>query len=340
MPRSQGILQRSLSKPLIHWLRVSIVLLAVCLPPSLSALPQGPSSPPFKLNDTAALFIRDVVYGPHQRNKLDIFLPASTDAKRRPTPLVLFIHGGGFSSGSKEKAYKRGNRQELSKLLQHGIAYASINYPLLERNEQQGLIKSLAGARRALQFLRLNSKAFNIDPERIVLVGSSAGGSAALWLALHDDMADPHSQDPVERQSTRVRAAIATEVQSTLDIVRWEEVFEEYRFTISRLEKAKVLYGIETLQQLDDPRIVRYRHEIDLLRLMDSADPEIWVANRNIPVAAPTNASTLYHHPDHARALQEQAMQVGLKGQFYIPRMNIMPTKEESMFDFILRKVR
>lgn len=328
-------------KPLARWRRVLIALFGVCLPTTLAAVPLHPSSPPFSLDDTAALFVRDVAYGPHERNTLDIFLPANAYAAKRPTPLVVFIHGGGFSSGSKKKAYNRGNRKELAKLLQHGIAYASINYPLLQRNERQGLIKSLHGARRALQFLRLNREVYNIDPERIVLLGSSAGGSTALWLALHDDMANPHSQDPVERQSTRVRGAVATEVQATLDILRWEDVFKEYRFTAGTLEKAKALYGIETLQQLhDDPRIVQYRHEVDLLRLMDSADPEIWVANRNISAEPPRNASILYHHPYHARALQEQAMRVGLKGQFHIPRMNIMPAEQESAVDFILRKLR
>ena len=328
------------SKPSARWLQALIAWLAVCLPTALAAVPLQPSNPPFSLDDTAAFFVRDVAYGPHERNTLDIFLPANTYAAKRPTPLVVFIHGGGFSSGSKKKAYHRDNRQELAQLLQHGIAYASIDYPLLERNERQGLLKSLHGARRALQFLRLNREAYNIDPERIVLLGSSAGGSTALWLALHDDMADPHSLDPVERQSTRVRGAVVTEVQASLDILRWEEVFKEYRFSAGTLEKAKALYGIETLQQLQEPRIVQYRHEVDLLRLMDSADPEIWVANRKILVTAPSNASILYHHPYHARALQEQALRVGLKGQFHIPRMNIMPSEQESAFDFILRKLR
>ena len=327
-------------KPFAQRLRALLVLLALGLAPTLSAMTLQASRPPFGLKGEPVEFIRNVAYGPDSSNRLDIFLPADAAARKQPTPLVVFIHGGGFSSGSKEKAYSRDNRDALATLLQHGIAYATIDYPLLARHEQQGLIKSLNGARRALQFLRLNRETFNIDPERIVLMGSSAGGSAALWLALHDDMADANSPDPLERQSTRVRAVVAIEVQATLDVVRWEEIFKEYRFTISRFEKAKTLYGIETLQQLNDPRIVQYRHEIDLLRLMDSADPEIWVANRNISAAAPRNASTLYHHPFHARALQQQAMRVGLKGQFHIPQMNIEPSEDESAVDFILRKVR
>jgi pimeloyl-ACP methyl ester carboxylesterase len=325
--------------PLCRWL-VLLALLSACFSPLASALSMKPSRPPFRVDSDVAYFVRDLAYGPHARNTLDIFIPASTYSKKTPTPLVVYIHGGGFSSGRKEKAYKGGNRETIGKLLEHGIAYASINYPLLERHEHVGLIKSLHGARRALQFLRLNREEFNIDPDRIVLAGSSAGASAALWLALHDDMADPNSQDPVERQSTRVRAAIATEVQASLDVVRWEDVFQEYRLRISALEKAKSLYGLETLQQLYEPRIVAYRQEIDLLRLMDSSDPEIWVANKKISVTAPTNASILYHHPYHARALQERAMSVGLKGKFHIPQMNIAPADQESMLDFILRKVR
>src|SRR5690606_37471256 len=123
-----------------------------------------------------------------------------------PTPLVIFIHGGGFSTGSKESAYQPANQADIIRLLSSGVAYASINYPLLRQDDPVGLMKPLNGIKRALQFLRANRQTFNLDASRVVLLGNSAGASAALWLAFHDDMANLNSADPVERQSTRVSA--------------------------------------------------------------------------------------------------------------------------------------
>jgi len=316
-------------------------LVATGLSPLASALTLKPTTPPFDLGSASAYFVKDVAYGSHERNKLDMFIPKSAYSSKTKTPLVIFIHGGGFSSGSKEKAYESGNRNTITTLLQKGVAYASINYPLLSSNEQEGLIKSLKGSKRALQFVRQNQGSFNIDPNKIIVVGSSAGASTSLWLAFHDDMANLNSSDPVERQSTRVLAAVGTETQSSLDIVRWEEVFKQYNFSVNSMESAaKKFYGIDSMQELYSPQITAYRQDVDLLDLMDSSDPEIYVANQSVPVTAPTTVGILYHHPYHAKALRDQAAKVGLKGSFYIPKMNIMPTTRESMTDFILRKVK
>src|SRR5690606_4982809 len=177
---------------------VLAALVATGLSPLASALTLKPSTPPFDLGSASAYFVKDVAYGTHERNKLDMFIPKSAYSSKTKTPLVIFIHGGGFSSGSKEKAYASGNRNTITTLLKNGVAYASINYPLLDRNEQEGLIKSLKGSKRALQFVRQYQKNFNIDPDRIILAGSSAGASTSLWLAFHDDMANLNSTDPVE----------------------------------------------------------------------------------------------------------------------------------------------
>ena len=310
-------------------------------PAMASALSLSPSSPPFSLGSTSAYFVKDVPYGPDARHRFDIFAPKANYSSKSKTPLVIFIHGGGFSSGSKEKAYSRSNRKMIVELLDQGVAFASINYPLLGRSDKVGLIKSLRGAQRSVQFMKHHYDSFNIDPQKVIAIGSSAGASTALWLAFHDDMANLNSGDPVEHQSTRILAAVGSEAQSSMDVVRWEEVFKQYNFSVASMESAATnFYGIDQLHELYSSPIVAYRQDVDLLGLMDAADPEVWVANQSVPVTKPSSVGILYHHPYHAKALRDQAQKVGLKGNYYIPRMNIMPSSQESMTDFILRKVK
>ena len=62
----------------------------------------------------------DVAYGPHERNKLDLWL-AKTD---KPAPLIVFIHGGGFVGGDKSGV----NQANLRRALAAGVSFAAINY--------------------------------------------------------------------------------------------------------------------------------------------------------------------------------------------------------------------
>jgi len=65
----------------------------------------------------------------------------------------------------------------------------------------------LGDAARALQFVRSKAAEWNIDKTRIGATGGSAGACSSLWLAFHDDLADPKSSDPVARESTRLLCA-------------------------------------------------------------------------------------------------------------------------------------
>jgi len=75
----------------------------------------------------------------------------------------------------------------------------------------------LEDAARALQFVRSKAAEFNIDKTRIGASGGSAGACSSLWLAFHDDMADPKSRDPIARESTRLFCAGVLGAQTTLD---------------------------------------------------------------------------------------------------------------------------
>jgi len=139
----------------------------------------------------------DVGYGAHERNKLD-FWRARSD---RATPVLVFFHGGSFKAGDKAMVQGRPIFQEC---LNAGISVASVNYRF---SSDAPYPAPMHDGARAVQFLRSKAKEWNIRPDRVAVSGSSAGATLALWIALHDDLADPASADPVARHSTRVTCA-------------------------------------------------------------------------------------------------------------------------------------
>ena len=96
------------------------------------------------------------------------------------------------------QAARPGNRKHAPR--PQGISFASVDY---RRLSESPLPAPVLDAARALQFLRHNAKKYNIEPTKIILSGQSAGGASALYLNYHDDLADPASDDPIARESTR-----------------------------------------------------------------------------------------------------------------------------------------
>lgn len=155
----------------------------------------------------------DVAYGEHPRQVLDFF-QAETE---EPAPLVVFIHGGGWLGGDKDLL----NSLDVKRLIKNGVSVAAINYRFVSHAQEAGIeppVKwPLEDAARAIQFLRTKAKEWNFDPNRIGANGSSAGACTSLWLALHDDLADPDSSDPVAKESTRLTCVAVVGAQTDLD---------------------------------------------------------------------------------------------------------------------------
>ena len=119
-------------------------------------------------DNSGHLFFRTLPYGYFEETKLDFFKPNSND----PTPLYLYIHGGGFTGG--DKVFWAGSNGEdvrnmINNLLDLDIAVATINYRLLDKDESGeladtlGIGKCMFDAKHALQFLRYHADDFNID---------------------------------------------------------------------------------------------------------------------------------------------------------------------------------
>ncbi len=154
----------------------------------------------------------DVHYGPHARQVLD-FWQAKSDT---PTPVVVLIHGGGWVNGDKSSYAK-----SVDRYLKAGISVVAINYRMVteatEKKIEPPVKWPLEDAARAIQFIRSKAKEWNLDKTRFGATGGSAGGCSSLWLAFHNDMADPKSEDPVARESTRLQCVAVTGAQTTLD---------------------------------------------------------------------------------------------------------------------------
>ncbi len=156
-----------------------------------------------KANEVLPNF-KDVNYGSHPKELIN-FWQFDSD---QPVGVLLQIHGGGWMGGKKDEVLRPYQ-------MKAGYHIASISYPLVNEGARQPAM--LNSALRAVQFLRFKAKEWKIDPDRIVATGGSAGGCSSLLIALHDDIADPQSADPVERFSSRIAGAQVAGAQTTMN---------------------------------------------------------------------------------------------------------------------------
>lgn len=206
----------------------------------------------------------DLKYGPHANNVLDLYLPKDAE---KPMPLVVFIHGGGFIDGDKSQV----SPVILNQCLHRGMAVASINYRFITTDPFPAPLHDSA---RAVQYLRHHAPEYGIDAKRIALYGGSAGGGTSLWIALHDDLADPDSDDPVARESTRVACAGAIRGQTTYDPRQLKEWLGD---VILQHRCALPLYGAKDIDELlnPTPERVKLYEECSPIRHVSADDPPV-----------------------------------------------------------------
>jgi hypothetical protein len=274
----------------------------------------------------------NVKYGDHQRNVFDIWLAKS----EKPTPLVIFIHGGGFVGGDKSKGWKF---KEVLDFLDNGVSFATINYRYYTQ-DSRGIIASMKDSKRCLQFIRSKSTEWNIDKSRVVCYGASAGAGTSLWLAFHHEMADPNNPDPVLRESTRLTCAGARGAQATYDILQWHKVLNvdstSETYTEDRLKEIAGIFGLSSTSELDSPKAKAIRAELDFLNQMSPDDPPFWIYNA-MSGGSLKNRPHIEHYPYHAKALLERARQIGVEAVVWAPKIGIRPVSEEDMVAFFFR---
>ncbi len=124
--------------------------------------------------------------------KLDLMLFRPLEKKFEKSPLVVYIHGGGWGGGDKYKALRPDLVKVFRSLTEQGITCASIEYRLADGKEHSATAyESAADCKDAVRFLVKHAQEYGIDPERIGTFGSSAGGHLTLVTALGEDSQYP-----------------------------------------------------------------------------------------------------------------------------------------------------
>lgn len=141
----------------------------------------------------------DIAYGDEADERLDVFHRADASG---PQPTVVWVHGGGFVAGSKEAV-----AGYLKVLASKGYTVVNVEY---SRGHGTAYPKPVEQANAALAYVQAHADQFNIDPERIVLGGDSAGAQIAAQTALLVTDADyaARVEIPATLEASRLRGVI------------------------------------------------------------------------------------------------------------------------------------
>lgn len=187
------------------------------------------SSDPRPLDEPSDFrILRDVAYLPEDRAELaDLYLPSDIPAGKR-LPAVVIIHGGGFRIGIKDSPREVNIGENLAR---HGYVAMSIDYALAAAGKPEWP-RNLHDCKTAVRWLRANADRLQVDPDRIGVIGGSAGGTLASLVAmtLSEDGFDPVA--PYGELSCAVRCAVDLYGVSTIekwnrDTVLFGKTFEE-----------------------------------------------------------------------------------------------------------------
>lgn len=112
---------------------------------------------------------KNVSYGSHERNKLDIYFPSTHDTS---TAVVVLIHGGAWVAGDKTNW----SSEQISQLKQRGYAVSAINY----RYADGDFHHQMNDIKMAITYIQSHAADWKISGNKFALIGGSAGGHLAL----------------------------------------------------------------------------------------------------------------------------------------------------------------
>ena len=303
-------------------MKISVLSVLLCLLTSFSMADDKKGKPAKQAPPVIKPTLADVPYDDHKMTVID-FWKAEGEG---PRPLHVYIHGGGWIGGDKKSGWK-----DAKTWLDKGISYASVNYRL---TGEAPLPAPVHDAARAIQFIKSKAEEWNIQKDNIVLSGGSAGACTSMWILCHDDLADPESDDPVERESTRVQGAAVSGGQTSIDPRQIEPWLGPMVLQHKMINMAVGEETIEGALKNYDKHAELYR-EFSAYNHVSKDDPPLLMTYGNNMKVPSENAGHGIHHPVYGVKMKEKCDEVGMECHLLISGVSTSE-KYPGKNDFIL----
>ncbi|MCG3196925.1 MAG: alpha/beta hydrolase [Candidatus Omnitrophica bacterium] len=195
---------------------------------------------------------------------LDLYSPKGL---ARPTPVIIFIHGGGWKGGA------RGDMAFYCvRFAEKGYITATISYRFSQDAKFPGCVED---AKCAVRFLRANASKYHIDPERIVASGNSAGGYLSMMMGYTSDVPEFEGTGGWNETSSKVRAVInfygptdlTTDYAKSVGVVK-DFIGKPYDQAAETYKHASPLFHVTK----DDPPTLTFQGTIDDIVPVTQAD--------------------------------------------------------------------
>jgi acetyl esterase/lipase len=226
------------------------------------------------------VLFKDLLYrsGPGEDRRLDLYLPGNGDriqSAATPVPVVLAIHGGSWTGGSKSDY-----GPQVARLTKYGYAVAVPDYRLARPGVPSwpGVMDDL---REAVRWLRRHAADYSLDPRRVVALGSGAGGHLAALLG-----AESPAQDP---------DAVPGGVQAVIDLYGPTDLLPLLAGRNLEHDPVRRLVGRSDPEALDD------------------ASPVHHVSARCSPMLIIHGLDDLWVPPDQSRVLRDRLAKAGVR---------------------------
>ena len=149
--------------------------------------------------------------------KLDVYQPQGGTA---PTPTLIYMHGGGWTNGSKEAS-----ALTFLPYMEMGWAIVNVEYRMAAEAHAPAAVED---SRCALRWVYQNADEYNFDLDAIVTTGNSAGGHLALTTGMLTGSAGLDRQCPGDRRRTWTTGALSTDELKVAAIINWYGITDVY----------------------------------------------------------------------------------------------------------------